>query len=583
MRPPRTLILLPLLLLTGCPTKAKLDFDGSMQSDGSADETVTTPTLQITSPIDGSHVKGTLAVIVTATGGKAPASVSLLVDAATTPIATATAPSPYSFAWDTTAVAEGPHTIVAKAIVAGQAITSAPITVNVDRTAPTVVATTPSTGATNVVLRAPITVTFSEAIAKTSLTSSSVMLKIGGAAVATTVTVSSDGTTATIAINDLTSFALPAAVAVTLAATITDLAGNALVPLTAAWSWTVPDFIGYGSIAGLGFSLGQVNLAVTSGFRPIISYNDLYVSPSGGTESNILHLQSSDGQSWTDLGWPGPGVYKAAGPSLALDTNDRPAVAWSGSLSSSGQSQIYVATQTATGWNTALTPTDSAANAGNATLPILRLDPNGLPVVGWMQQVIGIDGYEDIFLTRWTGSQWTSSPGELGLSGITSFDLVVDAQGNPSVGWHSSNMTGLDTFKVTTKQVGPSMAATIDPTLSLDGTSEPLIVATSGSTVVVDTLVGGTWQQMIPTSIPANGTATSFRLREGPDHNPAVGWIDAGQFGFARWTGEVWDTRAGLFSQGGSVVAFDMVVDSQGTAWFAGTTGTKAFVLMSNY
>src|ERR1017187_3346317 len=160
MRCARSVILLPLLLLTGCPTKAKLDFDGSTQSDGSADETPTTPTLQITSPIDGTYIKGTLTVTVTATGGKAPATVSLLVDAATNPIATATAPSPYSLSWDTSAVAEGAHTIVAKAIVAGQTITSAPITVNVDRTAPSVVATTPTTGATNIVLRAPITVTF---------------------------------------------------------------------------------------------------------------------------------------------------------------------------------------------------------------------------------------------------------------------------------------------------------------------------------------------------------------------------------------------------------------------------------------
>jgi hypothetical protein len=578
MRPALAAFFLPALLLAGCPTKAKPDTDGGPQSDGPMETTPTLPSLQVTSPADGSYTNGTVTITVAASGGQAPATITLLDGS--TPIATLDAPSPYTYSWDTTGLTDGPHTIGAKATVDSQTIFSAPITINVDHTAPSVEMTTPSTGATDVVLRAPITITFSEPMAASSLSSSSVTLKVGGAAVATTVTLSADGTVATIAIDDLTAFALPSTFAVTLASTITDLAGNTLSPPLTVWSWTVPDFIDYGTFPGMGNNILNPLLMVTSAFQPVLAYADLYVSSSGTQQFYTLHVQSFDGQNWTDLGRPSPNGNENNGFSLALDAEDHPVVAWSEHSTTSGADGIYVAAWDGAAWGAALTPVDAADPTANATAPILRLDTNGLPVVGWLESLAVVGN--DIFLTHWTGTQWNGSPGKLGLNGITAFDLVLDGQGNPIVGWRTTDTTAVYAFRGTTELMSPTMTATNDPTLALDQMADPLFVE-KGTAFEVYSFVSGVWQVTVPVSVPASATAQNPKIRTGPDHNPLVGWIDSASLGFARWTGTAWEARAGLFTDDGTVDSFDLTVDSRGTVWLAGSNPSRAFVLMSNY
>ncbi len=588
MRRAHLVFLLPLLLVAGCPTKTKLGGDGGTKgdgaTDGATDGTPSIPSLQITSPADGSSTKSTVTITVVASGGMPPATISLLDQTASSALATIPAPasaqSPYSYSWNTTGVADGPHTIVAQAHVGGDIITSGPITINVDHKSPTVVQTTPVAGATDVVLRAPITVIFSEAIAKASITSSSLFLTVGGTAVATTVTLSADATIATIAINDLTSFALPGTFSLTLTPTITDLAGNALSAPATAWSWTVPDFISYGSIPGMGNNVSNLVLAITSTFRPVLGYLDLYVNSSGAVQYNVLHIQRSDGQSWTDFGRPSPSGDESHGFSLALDTNDHPVVAWSENSPAKMTNQIYVATWDGSAWSAALTPVD--ASGGAATSPVLRLDEKGLPVVGWLNKSTQPDKNQDIYLTRWTGTQWNPTPGELGLAGIASFDMILDAQGAAFVNWSDSSMTAVDIFRGTIGSASPSMMATSLPTVALDQTGQPLILE-KGTGLQVYSLVGAAWQAAVPAPVPAGDAAYSPKLRTGPDHRPIVGWLDSLRIGFARWTGNAWDSRAGLFTGGGNVSFLDLFVDPRGTVWIAGSNPMGAFVLMSNY
>lgn len=583
MRRVRGAILLPVLLLAGCPTKAKFDSDGSAKGDGSVDAT---PRLQITSPADGSYTNGTVTITVVASGAMPPATISLLDESTSSTLATVPAPtsaqSPYSYSWNTTAVTDGPHTIVAQAKVGGDIVTSAPATINVDHKSPTAMLATPIAGAADVVLRAPITVTFSEAVAKASVTSSSLILTVGGSAVPTTVTLSADATVATIAINDLSSFGLPGTFSLMLTPTITDLAGNALTAPATAWSWTVPDFISYGSIPGLGNSVSNPLLAVTTTFRPVLGYSDLYVNSSGAVQYNLLHIQSSDGQSWTDFGRPSPSGNEDQGFSLALDANDHPVVAWSENSPAKMTNQIYVSTWDGSAWGAALTPVD--ALGGAATSPVLRLDGTGLPVVGWLNKSTQPDRNQDIYVTRWTGTQWNPAPGELGLTGIVSFDLILDSQGSAFVNWRDSGMTGVDVFRGTIESVGPSISATSSASVALDQASQPLIVE-KGTGLEVYSLVGGAWQVAVPSSIPVGDAGESPKVRTGPDHKPIVGWLDSStaRIGFARWTGNAWDTRAGLFTGGGNVVFFDLFVDPRGTVWVAGSNPMRAFVLMSNY
>ncbi len=591
------LALLPLLLLTGCPTKAKPDRDATAPSDGSAGNDGSTSDgsngdgsnsdgsksdvppvatiLQITSPTNGTYANGSVAIRVTASGGTAPAAISLMLDSGTA-IATLNAPSPYTFTWDTTGVADGPHTLVAKSTTGSPQIISGPVTVNVDHTPPTVKTTVPATGATNVVLRAPITVTFSEAMAASS--SAGIGLSLGGTAIASTTTLSADGTSASIVIGDPTAFALPGMFSVTFAATVTDAAGNALVQPAPAWSWTVPDFIAYATIPGTGSNISNPVLAISKTFQPIVALAQLFVSSSGSQEYNTLHVETSDGQAWTDLGRPSPNGDESYGFSMALGADDNPAVAWA-----EKGNKVYVSTWTGSAWGTASAAVDPAADSMTlVSSPVVRLDPTGLPVLAWLEKGPPPSSAQNIFVTHLTGGGGsTGAPGAIPVAGATALDLILDPQGNPIVAWRNSSLTEVEIFRGA-ELTSPALTVFADPTLGLDPTTNHLLNAGTGGFGVF-ALSGGAWVLAPPAQIPIDGNAQSPKLRTDPAHNPVVGWLESSKFTYERWTGTDWDSRAGIFGDGQTNQAFDMVADSRGTVWLMGCNPSRALIIMSNY
>lgn len=109
----------------------------------------TAPKAAITSPSSSSTVKGVTTVAVAASDDTSVAKVELRIDGA--PLATA-ATAPFSFAWDTTTVADGTHTLEAVAYDgAGNIGQSGGVAVKVanavDTIAPTVAITSPANGA----------------------------------------------------------------------------------------------------------------------------------------------------------------------------------------------------------------------------------------------------------------------------------------------------------------------------------------------------------------------------------------------------------------------------------------------------
>jgi hypothetical protein len=118
--------------------------------------------------------------------------------------------------------------------------------------------------------------------------------------------------------------------------------------------------------------------------------------------------------------------------------------------------------------------------------------------------------------------------------------------------------------------------------LGLDATSNPLLIAGTGGFGVF-ALSEGSWVLAPPAQIQIDGNAQSSELRTDPAHNPVVGWLESGKFTYERWTGTAWDPRAGIFGDGQSSQAFDMVVDSRGTVWLMGCNPSRALVIMSNY
>ena len=88
------------------------------------------PVVSLTAPANGTRVSGIVAVSATATDDSSVVGVQFFLDG--TPLQPEDASAPYSLAWNTTAVANGPHTITARARdAAGNTTVSAAITISV--------------------------------------------------------------------------------------------------------------------------------------------------------------------------------------------------------------------------------------------------------------------------------------------------------------------------------------------------------------------------------------------------------------------------------------------------------------------
>jgi hypothetical protein len=582
----RSLMLLSLLALTGCPTRPDdvrvVGTAPTPAPDTDADVPEgPLPTLRITSPMSNTSTNGIVSVVVDVATGTAPAIITLSEDG--TVLTTLDAPVPYRYAWDTKNTPDGKHTLLAQATVDGKSIASAPVTIVVDRTAPIIVSTIPASGAANVVLRAPIVVGFSEPILASSFGASAVSLQVGGASVPTTATLSSDGLSATVAINDLSSFALPATFSVTLAATITDLVGNPLKTPTAPWSWNVPDWIKYAPIA----STTLPSLAVGPNFQPVLAYTRCLTSGSS-TCVDDMFVAESDGQAWNNLGQ----VANLIGPgSLDLDAQGRPIVAGIASVPG-GLASLYLASWNGSGWDSSIPPLPIDTAVDFTASPIVRLDPSGRPLVAWKDAVTATEA--DVGVARWTGTAWDRSFGKLGLTNVNAHSLILDGAGNPVVGLVTFSAGGLASLSLPsagfrawngaawTSGTPLTLGA---PFVALGQSQEPMMI--EGSSVYH--FSSGAWLPATSTAVPAGGTVGSFHLATGADHLPVVAWLDTTgpvKVGLARWTGIAWNARAGLFNANGSVATAEgpgVLVDARGSAWVSWREGSSVNVWMSNY
>ena len=147
------IILSPSQFLTQSPGTLKNDTNIYPRSTGGGPPSDTqAPVTSLTAPTSGATVSGTTTVTATASDNVGVTRVELWVDG--TLLATDTS-SPYSFAWDTTGVSNGSHTLQSRAYdAANNTGSSSNVTVTVnngpapDTQAPTTSVTSPSTGAT---------------------------------------------------------------------------------------------------------------------------------------------------------------------------------------------------------------------------------------------------------------------------------------------------------------------------------------------------------------------------------------------------------------------------------------------------
>ena len=148
-------------------------------------------------------------------------------------------PPAYEYSWDTTKAVEASYVLTAEVAFSNETAKSAPVTIVVDRTPPTI-SRTPSPGAVDVMLRAPIQVAFSEPIVLSRAPEATFTLSSDGAIVPTDITLDSQGQTATIGIGDPSALPLPTTLVATITGPITDRAGNPAALPSSDWFWDVP-------------------------------------------------------------------------------------------------------------------------------------------------------------------------------------------------------------------------------------------------------------------------------------------------------------------------------------------------------
>ncbi|TSC23288.1 hypothetical protein FOF48_29725 [Corallococcus sp. Z5C101001] len=262
--------------------------------------------------------------------------------------------SPYSFTWDTTQEAEGSYELSIRATRGGVLFASAPRTVIVDRTAPIVTTYLPASNAATVGVHDAIQVTFSEPMNPHSVTEAAVGLKTGaGIAISKSVALSVDGKTLTVTPRN--PLVAPDTVSVDLAAlvgTLTDLAGNG-VPTAPAWTFTVPTWLPLGgaisAVEGK-TSAEDVVLKMDRNDQPVIAWTE-----SDGVAKNI-YVARWTGTTWVMLGGGLSGSSglgtDAANPSIAINSNNQPLVAWDEATGNGMGRIIFTRQWTGSTWDT---------------------------------------------------------------------------------------------------------------------------------------------------------------------------------------------------------------------------------------
>jgi hypothetical protein len=466
------------------------------------------------------------------------------------------------FDWDTTGVPEGTYQITAEVMFSDDVVKSHPVAIVVDRKAPTVVSLTPTPGAQAVMLRSPLQVVFSEPIVLSQPAASTFSVSASGTSIATSASLDAENRIATITLADLPFLSLPAVFAASIASTITDRAGNALVPPTGTWSWSVPQFIELPNPPDAAFP----RLAVGFDLAPVVAWD--LIQPDMGAEDDQLRVSRSDGLLWTQLTLPSSNPNSGAGGfSVALDGRDRPFLCWI-ETSAAGSEEIHVASWTGSAWDTSRpTIAPSFGPAAITGSPTVRVDGAGQPLVLW-QETASPD-LNEILLARWNGTQWDRGFAAIDVGGSAPMDFVLSSD-NPIVSWVYPAGTGhVAKWSGTNWIVAPDLALMTEPFMALDAAGNPMVATGGSGSFIVQRLTSGNqWQPSLTASVPPQ--AIHPRIAAGPDGVPILAWVNASTevVGMARFSDLGWDTRPYAFGLNAiDDQAPELVVDRQGSAW----------------
>lgn len=504
------------------------------------------------------YTKGNLTVQVAVTGN--PSSVELLKNNALL----VSLNTPYTYIWDTSTETEGAYTLTARATPSnGTPVVSSPVTVNVDRTSPFIIAQIPANKATNIYLADPINWTFSEPLAVASVNAGTVDLSQNGLVISSDISLDNTGTK--ISLKPLVLPAIPIELSMYLGG-VTDRAGNALT-LTNT-TFIAPDWQAPGT-QPLDISTNQhaaqPSMAIDSSGNMVVAWEERDVNL-----SNYLYVKRYNGSTWNLVGSTflnTNAVSDAYSPSLALDSSGNMVVAWEEINGGSGSFDIYVKRFDGTTWNLVGNTSLDVKASNNNSFPSLALDSSGKPVVAFEELDSG-GVISNIYVKRFDGSNWNligrndpAAPGKINFNEAHRPSIALDASGNPVVAYGEFDGTFFHVFvkhydgstwnSVGTGTLNQANSQSIpSPAIALDSGGNPIVAwneSLNGQNLYAKRWNGGTWN-LIGSSISANSSpsiADFPSLALDSSNNPFVAWLgyDGNYFKIYvhHWNGSAWD------------------------------------------
>ncbi len=305
---------------------------------------------------------------------------------------------------------------------------------------------------------------------------------------------------------------------------------------------------------------GAPSLALDSSGNPVVAWQE---DDGSGISSNI-YVKRWNGSSWVEFSSTSTPLdvtpnKNAKSPSLALDSSGTPVVAWS-EANTGTPSKLNIIVKR---WNSATSAwlqigsSPNINNNNDAESPSLALESNGNPVVAWRE--FSASGVNNINVKRWnsTFSLWvpfgSSSNLDINtLKGVDSLSLVLDSSGNPIVAWSEVGATNFNIYvkrwnsTITPpdwEQVGGvGVASSLNfnpaenaksPSLALDSSGNPVVAwheqkAGEGTNIYVRRWNGALWGQVgsTPLDVTLTQGVESPSLALDSSDNPFVAWSE---------------------------------------------------------
>ena len=345
--------------------------------------------------------------------------------------------SPFVFIWDTSKEKEGTYTIQAR-VTQQDIYVSKPLTLTVDRTAPSLEEVTPLAEEPSTMYE-QIKVYFSEAVDASTVNSSTIVLKYQDAVVPTTITLSEDKNSLTIE-PQATTITLPATLNLRLQG-IKDLAGNALALTDLSFEITRPvDFEG-----SLNQDIHKSVLTSVLSFdqsqNPVIFFSEGHV---GNTVPTQLYVITWTSDGWQRLGEQINPVSSYAIPlQMVVSTNNYPMIAYQDYATlddfiNAETPQTVIKKWNGSSWQMVDTFADDSLGMNK-----LELQPSG-------DHILRIWEGDAITIKSWSGSSWTNlKTMPIEMSPVHEFAetylyhtaIALDNDNNPVLAWFEDDYT----------------------------------------------------------------------------------------------------------------------------------------------